>query len=155
MSTIAEPLINARGERPMGQVRVEVTFVNDIDYENSLIGLRRPEDVRRQTLLATVDTGAGMALLPQETVEALGLRPLRRARVRYADGRVEERTVAGLLLVQIGGREAHTVCVVGPRGCEPLVGQLVLEETDLLVDCNNGRVVPNPESPDQPLILMY
>lgn len=36
-------------------------------------------------------------------------------------------------------------------GDEVLIGQTVLEKTDLLVDCANARLVPNPEHPDQPI----
>ncbi len=36
-------------------------------------------------------------------------------------------------------------------GDEVLIGQTVLEKLDLLVDCRNQRVVPNPAHPDQPV----
>jgi predicted aspartyl protease len=36
-----------------------------------------------------------------------------------------------------------------------LVGQIPLEEMDLVVDPKNGKVSPRPESPDIPLIEMY
>ena len=37
-------------------------------------------------------------------------------------------------------------------GSEVLIGQTVLESLDLLVDCANHRVIPNPAHPDQPVI---
>jgi hypothetical protein len=37
-------------------------------------------------------------------------------------------------------------------GSEVLIGQTVLETLDLLVDCTNLRVVPNPDHPDQPVV---
>ena len=30
----------------------------------------------------------------------------------------------------------HVDCLVGPVGCEPLIGQIVLEALDLIVDCS-------------------
>lgn len=42
---------------------------------------------------AMVDTGATMLALPQESIDKLGLKKLRDARVRYADSRVELRPV--------------------------------------------------------------
>jgi hypothetical protein len=33
-----------------------------------------------------------------------------------------------------------------------LIGQTVLEKTDLLVDCLHGKLVPNPAHPDQPIL---
>ncbi len=37
-------------------------------------------------------------------------------------------------------------------GSEVLIGQTLLERMDLLVDCVNKRVVPNPAHPDQPVL---
>ena len=36
-------------------------------------------------------------------------------------------------------------------GDEVLIGQTVLEKLDLLADCANLRVIPNPAHPDQPV----
>ncbi|MCP4701507.1 MAG: clan AA aspartic protease, partial [Gammaproteobacteria bacterium] len=36
-------------------------------------------------------------------------------------------------------------------GDEVLIGQTVLEKLDLLVDCQNRKVLPNPAHPDQPV----
>jgi hypothetical protein len=36
-------------------------------------------------------------------------------------------------------------------GDEVLIGQTVLEKMDLLVDCANHKVIPNPAHPDQPV----
>jgi hypothetical protein len=33
-----------------------------------------------------------------------------------------------------------------------VIGQTVLESTDLLVDCLNLRVIPNPKHPDGPVL---
>jgi hypothetical protein len=37
-------------------------------------------------------------------------------------------------------------------GDEVLIGQTVLEKLDLLADCPNQRLVPNPAHPDQPVL---
>jgi hypothetical protein len=36
-------------------------------------------------------------------------------------------------------------------GDQVLIGQTVLEKTDLVVDCRRGKVLPNPAHPDQPV----
>ena len=48
-----------------------------------------------------VDTGAVVLVLPQNVVERLGLKQRRTVIVTYADGRKEERPVAGPITVQI------------------------------------------------------
>ena len=47
-----------------------------------------------------------------------------------------------------------TDCVIGPPLCEPLIGQLVLEELDLVVDCARNTLGPRPESPNLPLLKL-
>ena len=47
-----------------------------------------------------------------------------------------------------------TDCVVGPPRCEPLIGQVVLEELDLIADCAQHTLTPRPESPDYPHLKM-
>jgi hypothetical protein len=44
--------------------------------------------------------------------------------------------------------------VIGPPLCEPLIGQLVLEELDLVVDCARNNLGPRPESPNLPLLKL-
>ncbi|MEX1102987.1 MAG: retroviral-like aspartic protease family protein, partial [Dehalococcoidia bacterium] len=129
---------------------VRVGLENWADRENVRRGLMRAEDVRSTEIDIVVDTGATQLVLPEEVVERLGLTFLGTAPVSYADDRREERPVAGMVTVRVAGREAPVQCVVGHRGTEPLLGQVVLEITDLLVDCARQRLVPNPESPDKP-----
>ncbi len=54
----------------------------------------------------------------------------------------------------VAGRNVETNCVVGPPGSEPLLGQIVLEEADLLIDCANQRLIPRPESPYLPTLKL-
>ena len=106
------------------------------------------------TVQAIADSGSVMLVLPQDVVEALGLRETRKAIVSYADERKEERPVAGIVNVRVGNRAASVECVVGHPNSEPLLGQIVLEAMDLLVDCTRGKLVPRPESPFLPLLNM-
>ena len=45
-------------------------------------------------------------------------------------------------------------CVIGPPLCEPLIGQLVLQQLDLVVDCARRTLTPRPESPNLPLLKL-
>ena len=138
----------------MGEVKVNVELENYGDREVASRGLLSEDRVRSQRVDVVVDSGAVMMVLPQDLVEALGLRMLRKAIVTYADERKEERDVAGVVSVKVAGRTVETTCVVGPPGSEPLLGQIVLEEADLLVDCANQRLIPRPESPYLPTLKL-
>ncbi len=37
-------------------------------------------------------------------------------------------------------------------GDEVIIGQTVLEVIDMMVDCVNHKLVPNPAHPDQPVV---
>ncbi len=138
----------------MGRIEVQIKLENTVDSAAFRRGWLKEEQVRREELPAMVDTGAVMLLLPQEVVDRLGLEVQREIRVSYADDRKEKRSVAGPLTIKIGDRFMNTDCIIGPESCDALIGQVVLEELDLLADCTNRRLVPHPESPDYPLLSL-
>lgn len=155
------PAATRRGRRieatevvDVGEVRVEVVLENFVDRELALRGAIPAAEVRSARVEMVADSGSVLPMLPQDLVERLGLRELRRAVVTYADDRKEERPIAGIVTVRVGDRAADVNCVVGPPDSAPLLGQSPLEETDLLVDCARRQLVPRPESPWLPLISM-
>jgi hypothetical protein len=68
----------------------------------------------------------------------------------YGNDATEDVLVSEVVGIDINGRKTTEEMLV--LGSEVLIGQTVLESLDLLVDCTNLRVVPNPEHPDQPVI---
>ncbi|MFQ5814584.1 MAG: aspartyl protease family protein [Anaerolineae bacterium] len=138
----------------MGEVKVELELENTIDRE--LLRLRHIEEkqLRSARVQALVDSGAVMLVLPQDLVEALGLREVGKVIVTYADERKEERPLAGVVTVRVGDRSTSLNCVVGPPNSEPLLGHVVLETMDLLIDPVQQRLVPRPESPFLPLLKL-
>jgi len=82
------------------------------------------------------------------------VREVGRAIVTYADERREERPIAGIVTVRVGNRSTNVNCIVGPPSSEPLLGQVVLETMDLLVDCTEQKLVSRPESPFLPLLKL-
>ena len=139
-------------ENAMGEVVVDLRLENTTDRELVKRGLMEEADVRALTGSAVVDSGARMLILPQDIVEQLGLRELRKAIVIRADERKEERTLAGTVTVLVGERAAEVSCVVGPSASEILLGQVPLEIMNLLIDCAQQRLTPRPESPYLPLM---
>jgi len=138
----------------MGEIRVNVLLENERDVclheEGSLV----QAEIRHVRTDAVVDTGAVMILLAQDVVERLGLRKMQKAIVTLADERKIELDRAGGLLLTIGERQMTTDCLVGPPGCEPLIGQIVLESLDLIPDPLKRTLTPRPESPFLPTLKM-
>jgi len=134
----------------MGEVRVTVKLTNAIDMELVRRNLMRPEEVRFLEANALIDTGAVSLVLPSSVVERLRLsRPFKQV-AEYADGRREEVDVTAPVLVELLGRSTTEEALV--LGDEVLIGQTVLEKTDLHVDCREHRLLPNPAHPDQPVL---
>ena len=138
----------------MGEIVVDVRVENASDLELAKKGFLEETDVRRATVRAVADTGAVMLALPEEVVERLGVEVVGSGAVAYADGRRGELPIAGPLTVQIGDRWTFARCVVIPPGTEPLIGQIVMEELDLVADCRNQTLGPRPESPDAAVLRL-
>ena len=66
-----------------------------------------------------------------------------------ADGRQEAVGATEPVVIELEGRDTLEEALV--LGDEVLIGQTVLEKIDMLVDCANRRLVPNPDHPDQPV----
>ncbi len=134
----------------MGEVRIRVSLTNGADEVMARRGQMAVEDVRRAEFDAVVDTGAVICVLPPSVAEKLGLGRAFRQIAVYADGRREEVDVSDPVLFEIDGRKAYEECLI--LGKEILIGQTVLEKTDLQVDCRSGRLRPNPKHPDRPVM---
>jgi len=129
-----------------------IKLTNSIDEELAIRGDARPDDVRSVEIEALVDTGATMLVLPLEVVERLGVRTAGYRNVRYADGRVAQVPWVAGIKIAILGRETVVTALVEGRGTTPLIGQIPLEELDLLVDPKSRELRVNPASPDAPLL---
>lgn len=138
----------------MGEVRIKARLRNFVDVALAERGGGDVDQLPTSELDCLVDTGAVMMLLPADEVGKLGLARGGRVIVTYADDRREELPTARGLEVTVLGRTMVTDCVIGPPLCEPLLGQLVLEELDLIVDCARRSLGPRPESPNLPLLKL-
>ena len=134
----------------LGEVRVKVRLTNGGDEVLVRRGMISPDQVRSYETSALVDTGAIRSVLPVQVLQYLGLGVVRQARAVYANDSREDVDVSEMVGIDIIGRRTTEEMLV--LGSEVLIGQTVLETLDLLVDCTNLRVVPNPDRPDQPVI---
>jgi clan AA aspartic protease len=134
----------------LGEVRVHIALTNTIDEGMVRRGVMQASDIRRYEAEALVDTGAIRLCIPQEAVDKLGLAIVEEIPVLLADGRAAKVGVSEPVTVRLLTR--HVVQQALVLGDEVLIGQTVLEETDLFIDPINGRVIPNPEHPDQAIL---
>ena len=100
---------------------------------------------------AVIDTGATMLVLPQDIVGEMGLRRVGERRVRYANNQIQLKPVYRGVILELKGRDGIFDVLGEVEGSEPLIGQIVLEALDLIVDPITKMVIPNPRSPDMPM----
>ena len=101
---------------------------------------------------AVIDTGATMSVLPVDLIQELGLEKIEEVNVRYADNSVRRKEVYGWIILEIAGRKAVFDVLAG---AQPLIGQIVLERLDLIIEPTTRKVIPNPRSPETPMIEIF
>nr|VFJ56994.1 MAG: hypothetical protein BECKFW1821B_GA0114236_10316 [Candidatus Kentron sp. FW] len=123
----------------MGEVRTRLLVENTLDASKPGFEID-----------SLVDTGAVMSMLPEDMVDKLAVPIIDKAIVTLANEQSEEMAVAGPITMTVGNRKMFGSCLVGAPESEPLIGQLVLESLDLIVDCPRNTLRPRPESPAYP-----
>ena len=151
---ISTPEKTVDGE--MGNVVVELDLVNAEDETLFKHGHIKSEQIRRVKIPALVDTGATGLSLSEDTIQKLGLSVLKEVISQFANGQTAKRKVYGSVTLNVMGRSAITWVVAGAKNVPALLGQIPLEQLDLMVDPRNQRLVPgHPESPDMAVYESY
>ena len=121
-----------------------VTFT-DVKIRNIITGSEEIE------LRVKVDCGATMFVIPGWLQENLNFPVIRRQQVKYANEKRETKDVVYGVEVEVCGRKTVTTAVVEPEKKYGLLGAIVMEELDLIVEPRGLQVYPNPRSPDIPM----
>jgi clan AA aspartic protease len=137
---------NVASGHDMGEIRAKVILTNALDEQ---LFRCKKSAVRRYEADALIDTGAVRSVIPAQVMEKLGVLTRGKRVAEYADGRKETVGITGPIIFDILGRDTLEEALV--LGDEVLIGQTVLEKLDLLADCANRRLIPNPAHPDQPV----
>ena len=121
----------------MGKVRTEIEITHPVTQKSIVVD-------------ALVDSGAVVPLVDRDVIESIGLVPDTKAVVHLADDTSTEMDRVGMAKIKIGDRSTACSLLIGDYGVEPLIGQVVLEQLDLLVDCQKQRLVKRINSPAYP-----
>jgi predicted aspartyl protease len=137
-----------KGHNGIGRFSVEFQVANYGDLTLAQRGLLPDDQVRRQTVSGAVDSGAAKLVLPETLVKQLGLTLGDKIKVRYADGRRTQRRQAEGAYIELMGRHGTFTAIVEPNRETALIGAIVLEDFDFLVDCQHQRLIPrDPTGP--------
>ncbi|MBI1917035.1 MAG: aspartyl protease family protein [Planctomycetes bacterium] len=136
-------MIRSRQEnKKMSRFSVDFEVANNDDMAAVRRGDLEPSKVRRLTIAGIVDSGAARLVLPKRVVEQLGLPVTEYVKVKYADGRTAKRPVVQGVHVELQGRRSIFKATVEPKRDTALIGAIVLEDLDFLVDCEKQQLVP-------------
>src|SRR5207245_2824530 len=93
---------------------VDVELANDEDLVRVKVGLISADEVRRMTIRGVVDSGATRLVIPESVAKQLGLEMSGSVGVRYADGRIGNRSIANRIHLTYGGRDSIFNAIVEP-----------------------------------------
>jgi len=127
----------------MGRTEVKLKVVNSHDRNQAAHGAIPPSAVRQIEVEAIVDTGATYVCLPRADIQKLGLAFLRTVPIRTANGPARRRLYEGAR-AELNGRDFATDIMENRAGTPPLVGVLLLEALDLVIDPKSQKVIGNP-----------
>jgi predicted aspartyl protease len=134
--------MRVKGANGVVRFSVEVEVVNYGDLIRAQDGTLPADQVRRETIQGVVDSGATKLVLPEDVVKRLGLPLGSPVKVVYADGRQVKRGRAEGVYLELLDRHGTFTAIVEPKRTTALVGAIVLEDLDLLVDCVTQQVIP-------------
>jgi len=142
----------AEKDKKMGCFYVEMKLANSIDIALVQRSLIAYDEVRQVTISGLVDTGVSRLVIPAIVAEKLGARDVGEARVRYADNRTVRRKLVDDIQVELLRRTGTFRAVVEPDRTSVIIGAIVLEDLDLIVDFSNQTLVPR--DPDMILTVV-
>lgn len=94
-------------------------------------------------VVANVDTGATLSMLPRDLLEGLGIKVAYQDRFQIVTGQVETRDI-GEVPVRIMDQVVTTQCIFGEKDDPALIGVVTLEQFLLGVDPVNKKLVKIP-----------
>jgi predicted aspartyl protease len=127
-------------------MKIEIANYEDIAVARAGHAETTEAEVKRISIDGVGDTGASRLVLPQSVVEELKLPVIGRTKARLADQSVIERDVVRDVWLKMLDRSGVFTAVVEPNRDDALVGAIVMEELDMVVDCVTGTCHPrDPE----------
>jgi len=127
----------------MGRTTAKLKIQNAYDVQKAAEGLLAASEVRATEVEGMVDTGATYVCISRSDIEKLGLPFHRNVEIRTANGRASRRTFKGAE-IELNGRSFLMEVMENDEDTPALIGYLILEALDLVVDPKSQQVVANP-----------
>lgn len=102
-------------------------------------------------LEAKVDTGATLLVWPESTALHFNFPKIRKQIVKYTNEETAERDIVCGVEVEVCGRKGWFEAIVEPGKKYALLGTIVMDTLDLIIDPRGLQIYPNPRSPSLPM----
>jgi clan AA aspartic protease len=139
----------------MGRTLEKVLIQNLFDIAFAEKGYIKPNEIRSIEIDAIVDTGAAYLCLPPKVIKELGLLFAKSTPVKTGNGRLELRIFDGARITikerTIGMQVMENIDDNVPA----LIGYLVLETMDWVVDPKSQEIIGNPINDGKWVVDMY
>lgn len=127
----------------MGRTTERLIIRNYVDVVNASEGIVHVERIRTIEVDAIVDTGATYVCISRENIKQLGLPCHSNVDIMTANGRASRRIFRGAL-IELRGRSFVMDVMENDDDTPALIGYLLLEALDFVVDPKTQKVIPNP-----------
>lgn len=134
-------MVATRG-KDVGRFKVEIELANNDDMAAVRRGNLAADEVRRVKIQGVVDSGASHLVLPSAVAKQLGIPVTDKVQVRYANGSAARRGRVEGIHLELQGRHGIFNAILEPKRETVLIGAIVLEELDFLIDCKKTQLYP-------------
>jgi clan AA aspartic protease len=128
----------------MGLTYAEITLANGIDVDLAQTGRMEQGAVRKMEVSALVDSGAYLLTVDESIKSQLGLNVKEVREIELADGSRCKREIVGPVDLYFKNRSTTCRAIVLPGATEVLLGAILLEDLDVLIDPKSQQLVVNP-----------
>lgn len=132
----------------MGAVHADIEIINGEHLTMVRRGYMDKDEVQRMHVRMLVDTGAYTLCINENIQEIFQFPVIETKRFRLANDLVADCKIVGCVELRFGNRRFEGGAIVLPGDSEPLLGQIPLEDMDVLVDSKRQELVVNPAHPD-------
>ena len=131
----------------MGLIYADIELINGVDLALAKRHIIGEEEIKRMHVNMLVDTGSVYMCINETVQEQLQLSVVEKRKGQLADGTVVEYNVVGPIEVRFKNRRCVVDAMVIPGDNELLLGDIPLEDMDVLVHPYRRELIVNPEHP--------
>lgn len=131
----------------MGKIFANIEVINYDDKVLAKNNIIKQEAIRKLMLNILVDIGAYNLALNQKIANQIGLEKIGEQTFKLANGEEQIFDIVGPVDIKFENRETTCRAVLLPEDTEPLLGQIPLEDMDIVLLPKEEKMIVNPESP--------